>query len=74
MTSDTDTKGSEACKSVEVPGFFRTNSTGQLQNPVGIEDEFVDVELYGVEGVLHDERDEDSRPIFEMPFALSDHC
>ena len=47
---------------------------GQLQNPVGIEDDFVDVEHYGVEGVLHDERDEDSRPIFEMPFTLGDHC
>ena len=47
---------------------------GQLQNPVGIEDNFVDVEHYGVEGVLHDERDEDSRPIFEMPYPLSNHC
>ena len=27
---------------------------GQLQNPVGTEDDFVDVEHYGVEGVLHD--------------------
>ena len=47
---------------------------GQLQNPVGLEGEFVDVEQYGMEGVLHDERDEDSRPIFEMPHTLSDHC
>lgn len=47
---------------------------GQLQNPVGLEDDFVDVEHYGMEGVLHDERDEDSRPIFEMPHTLSDHC
>ena len=47
---------------------------GQLQNPVGIEDDFIDVEHYGVEGVLRDERDEDSRPIFEMPHTLSDHC
>ena len=47
---------------------------GQLQNPVGLEDDFVDVEHYGMERVLQDERDEDSRPIFEMPHTLSDHC
>ena len=50
---------------------------GQLQNPVGIEDDFVDVQQYGVEGVLHDERDEDNEPIFDMPhgpYALSNHC
>ena len=50
---------------------------GQLQNPVGIEDDFVDVQHYGVEGVLHDERDENNGPIFDMPHgscALSNHC
>ena len=46
----------------------------QLQNPVGIECDIADIEHYGVEGVLHEERDEDSRPIFEAPYTLSDHC
>lgn len=47
---------------------------GQLQNPVGVEDNFGGVELNGVKGVFHDRRDEDGRPIFEMPYALSNHC
>ena len=33
---------------------LRVSIAGQLQNPVGIEDDFVDLEHYGVEGVLHD--------------------
>ena len=47
---------------------------GQLQNPVGIDSDIVDTEHHGVEGVLRDERDVDSRPIFEMPYTPSDHC
>ena len=47
--------------------------SGQLQNPVGIELSSAELEFYGAEGVLHMERVEDSRPIFQVPVALSDH-
>ena len=47
--------------------------SGQLQSPVGIELSMAELECYGVEGVLHEERVEKSRPIFEVPDALSDH-
>ena len=48
---------------------------GQLQNPVDIRpDMSFDIECYGVEGVLHKDEDEDSRPIFEMRDILSDEC
>ena len=47
---------------------------GQLQNPVGIESDIADVDHYGVEGVLHVERDEDSRPIFEAPYTIRGDC
>ena len=40
--------------------------SGQLQSPVGIELSMAELECYGVEGVLHEERVENSRPIFEV--------
>ena len=48
--------------------------SGQLQNPVGIDLSSAEIDCYGVEGVLHDDGVEDSRPIFEAPVTLSDHC
>ena len=48
--------------------------SGQLQNPVGIDLSSAKIDCYGVEGVLHDDGVEDSRPIFEAPVTLSDHC
>lgn len=48
--------------------------SGQLQNPVGIDLSSTEFQSYGVEGVLHDDRDQDSRPIFETPVTLSNHC
>ena len=46
---------------------------GQMQNPIGIESDIADIEHYGAEGVLHEERDLDSRPIFEVPYTLTAH-
>lgn len=46
---------------------------GQLQNPVGIGPTSVDVEHYGVDGVMRD-REGDNRPIFEVPHIVSVHC
>ena len=40
----------------------------------GIEFFSTEFQSYGVEGVLHDDRDRDSRPIFEAPVTLSNHC
>lgn len=48
--------------------------SGQLQNPVGIELSSAELQSYGAEGVLDEERVEDRRPIFEAPGALSEQC
>ena len=48
--------------------------SGQLQNPVGIELSSAELQSYGAEGVLDEERVEDRRPIFEVPGALSEQC
>ena len=48
--------------------------SGQLQNPVGIELSSAELQSYGAEGVLDEERVEDRSPIFEAPGALSEQC
>ena len=48
--------------------------SGQLQDPVGIELSIAELQSYGAEGVLDEERVVDRRPIFEAPGALSEQC
>ena len=48
--------------------------SGQFQNPIGIDIPSNELQFYGAEGVLHDDRDEDTRPIFNAPVTLSNHC
>ena len=48
--------------------------SAQLHNPVGIELPSSELQSYGAEGVLDEERVEDRRPIFEAPGALSEQC
>ncbi len=50
--------------------------SGQMQNPVGFELEDVDLQYYGVEGVVEDENfpanNNGGRPIFAAPYLLGD--
>ena len=48
--------------------------SGQLQNPVVIELSSAELQSYGAEGGLDEERVEDRRPILEAPGALSQQC
>ena len=48
--------------------------SGQFQNPIGIDIPSTELQFYGVDGDLHDDRDEDTRPIFNAPVTLSNHC
>ena len=45
----------------------------QLQNPVGIESDIANVEHYGVEGILHEERDTHSVNIVYNPLQTKYH-
>ena len=50
--------------------------SGQLQNPCGLELSADDMEYYGVEGVVHDDRDgSGSRPIvYPLSGVVSEQC